>query len=75
MYNTGIIKSMKITVNGNLKEINEIKTISELLELLSINENNIVVEHNGNIITKSEYAEITIKEDDKLELVRFVGGG
>lgn len=35
----------------------------------------IAVELNGNILPKSEYENYTILDDDKLEVVTFVGGG
>lgn len=35
----------------------------------------IAVELNGNILPKTEYESYIISEDDKLEIVAFVGGG
>lgn len=35
----------------------------------------VAVELNGNIIPKAQYNKITIKDDDSLEVVSFVGGG
>lgn len=35
----------------------------------------IAVELNGNILPKPQYESYVIKEDDKLEVVTFVGGG
>lgn len=35
----------------------------------------VAVELNGNIIPKSQYNQIIIKDNDSLEIVSFVGGG
>lgn len=35
----------------------------------------IAAELNGNIIPKSEYESVILKDDDVLEVVSFVGGG
>jgi thiamine biosynthesis protein ThiS len=33
------------------------------------------VEHNGEIVERSSFASITLREGDKVEIVRMVGGG
>jgi sulfur carrier protein len=61
-------------VNGkelNYKDI----TIVELLEVLDIEKDTVVVEVNKDIIPRNDYTTYMLKEDDKLEIVRFVGGG
>ncbi|MBD5143450.1 MAG: sulfur carrier protein ThiS [Oscillospiraceae bacterium] len=63
-----------ITVNGEKLEFVR-KTIAELLEILGYDEKRVAVELNGNIAPKAEYKNIMIHDDDKLEIVRFVGGG
>ncbi|KAJ53588.1 sulfur carrier protein [Clostridium tetanomorphum] len=64
-----------IKVNG--KQIHNANGIS--LYNLLINEGysliRIVVELNGEIISKSQYNQINIKDGDSLEVVSFVGGG
>ncbi len=66
---------MKITVNGEHKDVGGVSTLSALFEMLQIVPNALVVEHNGTIVDRERYANIVLKEGDVLELVRFVGGG
>jgi len=33
------------------------------------------VEHNGEIIERSAYESVTLREGDRVEIVRMVGGG
>ncbi|MEF3254321.1 MAG: sulfur carrier protein ThiS [Deferribacterales bacterium] len=66
---------MKVRLNGKDIEINENITVAELLGILKLSDKNVVVEINMNIIPKEDYANIIIQENDKLEIIHFVGGG
>lgn len=64
-------------VNGKNLSLNELKTpnLEELLKKFQLNKNMIAIEINGKIIPKSEWDKVELKEEDKIELIRFVGGG
>lgn len=62
-----------ITVNG--EELDFSGNISGLLDVLEYNGKRVAVELNENIVPKSEYDNTIISDGDKLEIVRFVGGG
>lgn len=62
-----------ITVNGEKLDFSG--NISELLDVLKYNGKRVAVELNENIVPKSEYDNTIISDGDKLEIVRFVGGG
>ena len=64
-----------IIVNGEQITDFENKTVLELIEKLGYKLTFIAVEYNGEILPKSEYANTLLKENDKLEVVSFVGGG
>ena len=66
---------MIIKINGEPEEIAENSTISELIEAKKLIAANIVVAVNDEIIEKSEYPTITLNNEDKLEIMSFVGGG
>lgn len=66
---------MKITLNGNPKVIPSDTTIGELLGTLQIPPDTVVVELNTIIIQPESYDGTTLSADDRLELIRFVGGG
>lgn len=66
---------IKIVINGKEKEISEATTVSGLLHGLDIKPVGIAVELNLEIISKSKFAETILKNGDKVEVVRMVGGG
>ena len=66
---------MKIKVNGEDKTVKEGSSISGLLSEFSIKPEAVVVELNLKIIGKELWDEIVFKENDSVEIVRFVGGG
>ncbi|MGN0677921.1 MAG: sulfur carrier protein ThiS, partial [Ruminococcus sp.] len=51
------------------------ETLSAYLEKAGYNPEIIAVEVNYNIISKSEYENYIISEDDEIEIVSFMGGG
>lgn len=66
---------MDIIING--EKINTIDgtTIDELLNNLNIKDKVMAVAINMEIVKKERWESHKIKEDDKLELLHFVGGG
>lgn len=63
-----------VKING--KEIDVAgKTISEYLYTTQYDPKRIAVECNGDIVPKTKYDEILIKDGDSIEVVSFVGGG
>lgn len=66
---------MNITLNGKKVMINEKINLMELVLSKQLEPERVVVEYNGKIINNDEWTEITLKENDNLELLRFVGGG
>ncbi|MDD7185125.1 MAG: sulfur carrier protein ThiS [Oscillospiraceae bacterium] len=51
------------------------ESLSAYLEKAGYNPKIIAVEVNYNIISKSEYENYIISEDDEIEIVSFMGGG
>jgi thiamine biosynthesis protein ThiS len=64
-----------IQVNGEPKEIAAGMTVWALLEQLGLNAGRVAVEYNHNILSRPKWAETTISEGDRFEIVQFVGGG
>ncbi|MGH8511388.1 MAG: sulfur carrier protein ThiS [Gammaproteobacteria bacterium] len=65
---------MKILVNGTDMAIPEAATIVHLLDLLEF-KGRFAVEINGEIIPRSLYAHHRLAADDRVEVVRAIGGG
>lgn len=68
-------KEMNIVVNGETKEVKEEITIQELIEFLSIKVGVMAVAVNMNIVKKDDWDSFKLNQDDKVELLQFVGGG
>ncbi|MDD5455559.1 MAG: sulfur carrier protein ThiS [Candidatus Margulisbacteria bacterium] len=66
---------MKIIINGQEKVLSETCSVQELLLKLKINIDLIVVERNKKILDKIVYDKTYLKNGDKLEIIRFLGGG
>jgi thiamine biosynthesis protein ThiS len=50
-------------------------TVHGLLESLELEPRLVVVERNREILSRTRYHEVQVREGDTLELVHFVGGG
>ena len=65
----------KIQLNGDSYEINNGSNLNELLNKLKIQKNKVAIEVNGEIIEKKKYNNLVLNNDDKVEIVHFIGGG
>ena len=66
---------MKITVNGKKEIIEEGATVAGLIALKGLKPDTVIVEYNHDLIKKDDWSNIALKENDRLEILRFVGGG
>ena len=64
-----------IKINGKNTPEAVGESLSAYLEKAGYNPEIIAVEVNYNIISKSEYENYIISEDDEIEIVSFMGGG
>jgi sulfur carrier protein len=49
--------------------------VGDLLVMQQLNPAHVVIEINGTILAKDTYAVTRIQPDDRIEILRFVGGG
>lgn len=66
---------LRVTVNGESKEIPDGATVSDLLAHIGLKPELLAVEVNRVIIRKNDWSVTTLVEGDSLEIVHFVGGG
>jgi sulfur carrier protein len=66
---------VELTVNGRKIECGEGKTVCELLSELCVAPERTVVELRGEILSRELFGETVLCDGDKIELIRFVGGG
>ena len=65
----------KIQLNGKKVTIKAKTTIYELLKKFKLNNKKVAIEYNGIIIPKLNYKKKYLKNNDRLEVVHFIGGG
>ena len=68
-------KKIKIKINGKVKIINQNVNLSRLLKVLKIPIKKVAIELNQEIIDKKKIVKINLKNNDKIEIVHFIGGG
>ena len=65
----------KIQLNGKKVNIRSNYSILDLLKKYKLINKKIAIEHNGIIIPKVNYKKKYLKNNDKIEVVHFIGGG
>ena len=65
----------KIQLNGRKITIKSKFSILDLLKKYKLYKKNIAVEYNGKIVQKTNFKKKYLKNDDKVEIVHFIGGG
>ena len=66
---------MKCIINGDAFNFDSEQSITSVLESLELDPKRVIVEHNNTLIKQEDYDQHTVREDDQLELLEFVGGG
>ena len=69
------IKKIKIRVNGKLSSINDNLSLSKYVKKLKVPLKKVAIELNKKIVDKSKLSKVKLKENDKIEIVHFIGGG
>ena len=65
----------KIQLNGQKISIKSNLSVLDLLKKYKLNNKKIAIELNGTIIPETIYKKKKLKNNDKLEIVHFIGGG
>ena len=66
---------MKITINGELREIPDGLSVAALLQHLEMTAERVAIERNLEILPRAKWQETTVQPDDRFEIVHLVGGG
>jgi sulfur carrier protein len=66
---------MKLTLNGQAREMAIGVTLSELLASLQLADKLVLVERNGDAVARVDFPVTSLSEGDTIEIVRMVGGG
>ena len=65
----------KIQLNGKKVVIKTNYSILDLLKKYKLTKKKVAIEYNGAIIPRSNFKKKYLKNNDKIEIVHFIGGG
>ncbi len=66
---------MRVQINGEAREFDAELPLDELVNKLSLPAERIAIELNQKVISRREWPATVVKDEDRLEIVHFVGGG
>ena len=66
---------MTIFINGEARELDGVSTLSRLLDELDLPKQRVAIELNKQVIRKPDWDATNVNDNDKVEVVHFVGGG
>ena len=69
------MNGLSIVLNGESYELPKRISVLELFELLDLSTKFMAVEINDEIIFRDSWGSYLLNQDDKVELVRAIGGG
>jgi thiamine biosynthesis protein ThiS len=66
---------LRVYLNGESKKIDDGLTLAELVSQLDLPAVRVAVELNRTVVRRSDWEKTELSEDDRIEIVHFVGGG
>ncbi|HKS27971.1 MAG TPA: sulfur carrier protein ThiS [Pyrinomonadaceae bacterium] len=66
---------MRVTVNGEERELPEGITLEALIGQLMLAPDRLAIERNREVVRRADWPRTTLSEDDRVEIIHFVGGG
>ncbi len=66
---------MRIIVNGEEHTTDHEVTVEGLVRQLALRPERLAVELNGQVVRRADWPRTALQENDRVEIVHFVGGG
>lgn len=69
---------MQVVINGKERDFPSLAstaTVMDLIGALELKGDRVALEHNGAIVRRDAWATTPVQDQDKFEIVHFVGGG
>ena len=66
---------MRLTINGKEQTFEDAFNLAQLVEQLGMKGDRVAIELNRDIVPRAQWAETSLHDGDRLEIVHFVGGG
>jgi len=67
--------TLNIILNGTDTALDNVRTVHDLVVQLGYEGKRIAVEHNGDIVPRSQHDQASLADGDRIEIVVAVGGG
>jgi thiamine biosynthesis protein ThiS len=65
----------RLIVNGEPRDVAAEITLPDFLISFGLDGRRIAVAHNGTVLYRDDWPSIVLREGDRLEIVRMIGGG
>ncbi len=69
------IRRLRVFINGESKEISGTPSLAELINQLDLPATRIAIELNREVVRRNDWSSTILQDDDRIEIVHFVGGG
>jgi sulfur carrier protein len=69
------VNVLGIVVNGRSTSVERGSTVSDLIEQLKLTNQMVVVEYNGDPLSRDEFSTTVLGAGDAIEIAHMVGGG
>ena len=66
---------MTIFINGEARELENGLTVAAMLDALELPKQRVAIELNRQVVRKQEWESTLVSDNDRIEVVHFVGGG
>ena len=66
---------MTIFINGEARELDDGLTVAAMLDALELPKQRVAIELNRRVVRKQEWESTAVADNDRVEVVHFVGGG
>lgn len=66
---------MSLMVNGRAEPLPQPATLDGLVDALQLTGQRLAIEHNGQIVPRSLWTSTAVAEEDRIEIVKAIGGG
>jgi thiamine biosynthesis protein ThiS len=66
---------LRVHVNGEAQEFSSPLSLADLITQLELPPARIAVELNREVVRRNEWSTTELRDDDRVEIVHFVGGG
>ncbi len=66
---------LTIQINGETRELQEAVTVQQFIQDIGISSRALAVAVNSEIVPRSEFDRVRLRDRDRIEIIRAVGGG